>query len=189
MSAFKELQSKLANADGSPVVLSWELTKNLLSEATVAGNEIERLTTEVQELKAEAAADWEAYKISKDTWTAEVSRLTGALETIATRADKHERIAGSGDELFVDGLRSAARIASSTLSKGSLIAAASTPSGRERFFVEQSKGWYWVTERETKHNYAQTETKEKAEQICRDLNNGITKFERDGFPVDSRQGE
>lgn len=40
----------------------------------------------------------------------------------------------------------------------------------QRFFVEHDKGWYWVTERKTLHNYAQTDSKESAHKICRKLN-------------------
>ena len=39
-----------------------------------------------------------------------------------------------------------------------------------RFFDERSKGWWWVTERGTRHNYAQTDSKENAYKICRRLN-------------------
>ena len=41
---------------------------------------------------------------------------------------------------------------------------------RRKFFVEEAKGFFWVTERSTKHNYAQTDSITRAEQICRDLN-------------------
>ena len=57
----------------------------------------------------------------------------------------------------------------------------------QKFFVEHAKGFYWVTERATNHNYAQTDSKERADQICRDLNNGVTEFEEDGYPAADKQ--
>lgn len=46
---------------------------------------------------------------------------------------------------------------------------------RERcdaFYVEKANGFWWVTERKTKHNYAQTECRLRAKAICRQLNCG-----------------
>lgn len=40
------------------------------------------------------------------------------------------------------------------------------------FYIERSKGFWWVTERKTKHNYAQTASKKRAQDMCRQLNAG-----------------
>ena len=56
---------------------------------------------------------------------------------------------------------------------------------QDDFYVERTNGFWWVTERGTKHNYAQTDSKERADEICRQLNAGVRDFDVDGSPADN----
>lgn len=67
-----------------------------------------------------------------------------------------------------------------------ILADASRAQTRRDFYVEEANGFWWVTERSTRHNYAQTDSKERANQICRDLNAGIRGFEEDGYSAPER---
>lgn len=49
--------------------------------------------------------------------------------------------------------------------------------GEQEFYVEQANGWFWVTEKSTGHNYAQTDRKERAIEICEQLNAGKRDFD------------
>ena len=135
---------------------------------------IERLSTEVAELKAGIAQTdkyVEALEAGNGKRRAEIERLTaegGRLRDIA----------------FEFGYR--ARMHPDDINKA-IDEYIATASGRQEFYVEQAKGFWWVTERATNHNYAQTDSKERAKQICRDLNAGIREFEEDGYPADSKQ--
>lgn len=42
----------------------------------------------------------------------------------------------------------------------------------DRFVVEETNNFWWVTNVFTQDNYAQTESRERAESICDQLNNG-----------------
>ena len=57
----------------------------------------------------------------------------------------------------------------------------------QNFYVEEAKGFFWVTERSTKHNYAQTDSKERADEICKQLNLGVNEFDENGVPAEPSQ--
>ena len=51
------------------------------------------------------------------------------------------------------------------------------PNQDSEFYMVYEKGWYWVIERETNHAYAQTDSKDRAAEICEQLNRGVRDFD------------
>lgn len=81
-------------------------------EATIV-SEIERLNARLEkeyERGDKNAQDAVNAQLTVNALQARVAALEGARDAVTQHVEKHKRIAGSGDGMFIEGLESAARV-------------------------------------------------------------------------------
>jgi len=151
--------------------------RNAINVIKEQRTKIESLTTELDQACADIAS---------------IRGYTGHMYSCQTRRPVDATHCDCGfSQQFCGGCKCGSLVCTSlsTTNEEPVAAQGQPKADNHRFFVEESKGFFWITDRVTKHNHAQTDSKERANQICLDMNNGILAFEEDGCPVDNNQDQ